>query len=145
MHGKCLCGAIRFTLSGEIPSLYQCHCSLCRRVSGSSSNAALLIELSQLCWDAGEQLVEKYANENGFKSHFCSRCGSPLPNLTANDSAWWVPVGLLDGGEGLRVGAHLYVGSRAPWDVVADTGEHFDEMPDPGQLRELLRRQTDTG
>ena len=30
MQGKCLCGGVRFTLSGEIPNLYQCHCSLCR-------------------------------------------------------------------------------------------------------------------
>jgi hypothetical protein len=57
MHGKCLCGEVRFTLSGELPNLYQCHCSLCRKVSGSSSNAAFKIDLAQLKWDAGEQLV----------------------------------------------------------------------------------------
>ncbi len=142
MHGKCLCGEVRFTLSGELPNLYQCHCSLCRKVSGSSSNAAFKVDLAQLQWDSGEQLIHEFSTESGFKSHFCSRCGSPLPNLTANDSAWWVPVGLLENGEGLRVGAHLFVASRAPWDVIADVGEHFDEMPDFEQLNNLLRRGT---
>jgi hypothetical protein len=144
MRGKCLCGGVQFALSGELPDLYQCHCSLCRQVSGSSSNAAFVIDLAQLSWIEGEELVQKYESDTGYKSHFCSRCGSPLPNLTANDSAWWVPVGLLEHGEGLRVGAHLYVGSRAPWDVIVDSGEHFDEMPDDETLADLLRHPVDT-
>jgi hypothetical protein len=142
MLGKCLCGAVQFTLSGMLPDLYQCHCSLCRKVSGSSANAAFKIDRAQLCWDSGEDLVQRYQSDTGFKAHFCSRCGSPLPNLTANNTAWWVPVGLLEHGEGLRVAAHLFVASRAPWDVIAkvEDVEHFDEMPDADQLDRLLRR-----
>jgi len=145
MQGKCLCGEVQFALSGELPDLYQCHCSLCRKVSGSSSNAAFRIDLAQLSWIEGEELVQNYESDTGYKSHFCSRCGSPLPNLTANDSAWWVPVGLLEAGEELQVGAHLFVGSRAPWDVIADSGEHFDEMPDAEALADLLRFPKNTG
>jgi hypothetical protein len=145
MRGECLCGEVQFALSGQLPDLYQCHCSLCRKVSGSSSNAAFVIELEQLSWIEGEELVQKYESDTGYKSHFCLRCGSPLPNLTANDSAWWVPVGLLKAGEGLQIGAHLFVGSRAPWDVVVDSGEHFDEMPDAETLTDLLRHPEDAG
>jgi hypothetical protein len=130
---------------GELPNLYQCHCSLCRKVTGSSANAAFRVGLVQLRWSAGEQLVHKYESESGFKSHFCSRCGSPLPNLTANDSAWWVPVGLLEDSEGLQVGAHVFVASRAPWDVIAGDVEQFDEMPDAERLDSLLRRRADAG
>jgi len=140
MRGKCLCGAVRFELSGAIPNLYQCHCSLCRKVTGSSANAALKVAVSQLAWSRGENLVRKYESESGFKSHFCSHCGSPLPNLTANDSAWWVPVGLLESDAELELGAHLFVGSRASWDVIADVGKHFDEMPDAEVLGSLLQR-----
>ncbi len=145
MQGKCLCGGVRFSLSGELPNLYQCHCSLCRKVSGSSSNSALKINRDQLRWDAGEELVQKYQTDSGFKSHFCSRCGSPLPNLTANDSAWWVPVGLLENGEGLSIAAHMFVASRAPWDVIAEGVEQFDEMPDAEQLRRLFHPVPGTG
>lgn len=140
MQGKCLCGRVQFVLSGELPDLYQCHCSLCRKVSGSSSNAALKVGLAQFSWSAGEPLVREYATASGFKSHFCSCCGSPLPKLTANDTVWWVPVGLLEHGEGLRVGAHLFVASKAPWDVIPDSGERFDEMPNYEDLNRLLRR-----
>jgi len=142
VQGKCLCGEVRFELSGELPNLYQCHCSLCRKATGSSANAACKVSRAQLTWRAGEQLIHKYESASGFKSHFCSRCGSPLPNPTAQDSAWWVPVGLLDDGAGMQVAAHVFVASRAPWDVIAEVGEHFDEMPDAETMRELLRRDT---
>ena len=143
MQGKCLCGGVSFSLSGELPNLYQCHCSLCRKVTGSSSNAAFRIDRVQLSWNGGEDLIQEYQSDTGFKSHFCSRCGSPLPNLTAQDSAWWVPVGLVEGDQQLQVGAHVFVGSRAGWDVVADSGQQFDEMPDADALSNLLRRPAD--
>ena len=65
MRGKCLCGAVLFELSGVIPNLYQCHCSLCRKVTGSSANAALKIDLSQLAWSRGEDLVQEYESDSG--------------------------------------------------------------------------------
>ncbi|MCP4876654.1 MAG: GFA family protein [Gammaproteobacteria bacterium] len=139
MKGKCLCGLIEFDLKEDIPNLYQCHCSLCRKVTGSSANAAFRISADQLLWKNGVEQIREFITETGFKSHFCNNCGSPLPNLTANDSAYWVPVGLLEDSEELTLVAHLFIDSRAKWDVVADTGEHFAEMPDAETLDRLLR------
>jgi len=73
-------------------------------------------------------------------SQFCKACGSPLPNLTANDSAYWIPVGLLEDNAELELVAHLFVGSRAPWDRIADGVMHFEEMPDSEALDRLLQR-----
>jgi hypothetical protein len=145
MRGQCLCGAISFELVGEIPNLYQCHCSLCRKVTGSSANAALRVGRDQLNWSSGAELVGEYQTDTGFKSHFCSRCGSPLPNLTAQDTAWWVPVGLLEESDRLQVGAHLFVDSRASWDLVPESGLHFEAMPDADELARLLRRESRDG
>ena len=141
MKGKCLCGAVEFELSGAIPNLYQCHCSLCRKVTGSSANAAFRIGASQLHWIRGESSISKYVTDTGFKSHFCSSCGSPVPNLILDDSAYWVPVGLLDDRGELELVAHLFVGSRASWDTLADGVEHFEEMPDSETLDGLLQRR----
>lgn len=139
MDGKCLCGAVEFKLSGDIPNLYQCHCSLCRKVTGSSANAAFRISCDQFEWIKGSENISEFISQGGFKSHFCTTCGSPLPNLTANDRAYWVPVGLLEAAGQLEVVAHLFVGSKAGWDVIADSGEYFDEMPDTQTLQRLLQ------
>ena len=140
MRGNCLCGAVEFEIAGDLPDLYQCHCSLCRKVTGSSANAALRVAAAQFQWINGCDRIREFATESGFKSHFCDTCGSPVPNLTANDSAYWIPAGLLEDGGELELGAHLYLASRASWDVVAEVGEQFDEMPLAEALDELLKR-----
>jgi hypothetical protein len=140
MRGKCLCGAIEFELDGDLPNLYQCHCSLCRKVTGSSANAAFRIAADQFEWISGSGQIREFVTESGFKSHFCATCGSPVPNLTSNDSAYWIPVGLLEETSELELVAHLYVASRASWDVIADAGEQFDKMPDAEVLDRLLQR-----
>lgn len=140
MKGKCLCGAVEFKLSGAIPNLYQCHCSLCRKVTGSAANAAFRIDADQFDWIKGQGQIKEYVTDTGFKSQFCKACGSPLPNLTANDSAYWIPVGLLEDNAELELVAHLFVGSRAPWDRIADGVMHFEEMPDSEALDRLLQR-----
>jgi len=139
MRGKCLCGEVEFELSGAIPNMYQCHCSLCRKVSGSSANAALIIDAVQFRWIRGQGEISAFQNESGFKSEFCRRCGSPLPNLTRDDRAYWVPVGLLDDPSGISLAAHLFEASRAHWDVIPDAGEHFDEMPGVEDFERLFQ------
>lgn len=140
MRGKCLCGAIEFELSGDVPNLYQCHCSLCRKVTGSAANAAFRIGTDQFAWLSGSEQIREFVTESGFKSHFCASCGSPVPNLTSNNSAYWIPVGLLEESSELELVAHLYVESKAAWDVIADVGEQFDQMPDAAALDRLLHR-----
>lgn len=140
MRGKCLCGAIEFELNGDVPNLYQCHCSLCRKVTGAAANAAFRIDVDQFEWTAGKNRIRKFVTETGFKSHFCASCGSPVPNLTSNDSAYWIPAGLLEETSGIELVAHLYVASKAAWDVIAEAGEQFDEMPDTEALDRLLQR-----
>jgi len=139
MRGKCLCGTIEFELNGDVPNLYQCHCSLCRKVTGSAANAAFRIAAEQFAWISGSDQIREFATESGFKSHFCGNCGSPVPNLTSNDSAYWIPVGLLEESSELELVAHLYVKSKASWDVIANAGEQFDEMPETEALDRLLQ------
>ena len=138
MLGRCLCGDIEFELVGEIPRLYQCHCSLCRKVTGSAANAALCIPARQLRWRAGTELIRRYASDSGYQSHFCGRCGSPVPNLTHNDQAYWVPAGLLEQDSNLELAAHFFITSRARWDTLGESGERFDTMPFGRELDDLL-------
>lgn len=140
MQGKCFCGEIVFEISGEFPAIYQCHCSLCRRVSGSSANAATIVDSDKLIWLQGSDRISKYVSATGFQSHFCSCCGSPLPNPTRNGTAWWVPVGLLEQNEHIELAAHVFTQSKAHWETLPSAGQHFDQMPSAEALDRLLRR-----
>lgn len=141
MRGKCLCGQVEFEIVGAVPTLYQCHCSLCRKQSGASSNTATIVVNDQFRWISGQEHISSWVKETGFRSDFCSHCGSPVPNPLGAQPYHWVPAGLLDGEHPLKVGAHLHVRSKASWDVIASPGIQYETMP---ELSELLRLDTNT-
>ena len=142
LQGRCLCGNVAFQVSGPLPKIYQCHCSLCRKVSGAASNAAFLVSVEVFEWVCGKQDISSYSTESGFKSDFCSQCGSPVPNLTKDRLRYWVPAGLLDQSDRVTLAAHVYVDSKAEWDRISHDVPHFKEMPDEKTLKTLLNHST---
>lgn len=139
MRGKCLCGLVEFELVGSIPYFYQCHCSLCRKQGGSSSNTATIVGSEQFRWLTGQGHISSWVKDTGFRSDFCSKCGSPVPNPLGSTPYYWVPAGLLDENGPLTIAAHLFVGSRASWDVAALAGKQYETMPGLFELLRLLR------
>lgn len=130
LRGKCLCEAVAFEISGATPRLYQCHCSLCRKQGGSISNTATIVAKDNFRWLSGEDRISSFVLPTGFRSDFCSTCGSTVPNPLRNTPYYWVPSGLFDGSEKLQIAVHLYVGSRAAWDTAPLSGTQFETMPE---------------
>ncbi len=81
MIGRCLCGGIEYELTGLSGNIYQCHCTLCRKQGGSSSNSGTVVPMNQLTWLKGEGNIKTWVKETGFTSSFCENCGSLVPNL----------------------------------------------------------------
>ena len=128
LQGSCLCGGIHFEISGPVPGIVQCHCSLCRKSSGAGGIAKIAVSAGQLKWLAGEELVRTFARPSGYGSAFCAVCGAPAPDANARRTRYQVPVGLLDGDPALRVAEHIYVGSKAQWETIADGAPQHDTM-----------------
>jgi hypothetical protein len=142
MHGSCLCGKVRFEVDGPYPRLYQCHCSLCRKQGGSQSNTGLIVAAGKFRWLGGEDLIGKWQRSTGFRSHFCTHCGAPVPNPLRDTGYVWVPGGLLEGGAALEIGAQLHLDSRAPWAQVPAGGRRFPTAPSLDELIMLLHART---
>lgn len=138
MHGKCLCGQVEFEIVGAVPKLYQCHCSLCRKQGGSTSNTAMIVAAENFRWLAGEEQISSWVKETGFRSDFCSTCGSPVPNPLRSTPYFWVPAGLFDDDTPLEVVAHLFVGSKSPWDNISSPATQYETSPELAELLELL-------
>ena len=127
IRGSCLCSGVRFEITGKVSGIGQCHCSLCRKVSGTASNAVLLTSIRSFRWLAGEDLTQTWQRPDGWGSTFCRVCGSPLPRLHPSGKILWVPVGILDDDPGTRVEQHIFVGSKAPWDDIAGSAPQYQE------------------
>jgi hypothetical protein len=139
MFGNCLCGKISFEIDRKNIKLYQCHCSLCRKQSGSYSNAATIIENEKFRFLTGNELINSWVKESGFRSDFCSVCGSPVPNPLRNTNFYWVPAGLLeDSNPANKVVFHLCLNSKASWAPFGLNTENHEELPSLAYLIERL-------
>lgn len=137
MKGKCLCEDIEFEISGCIPNLYQCHCSLCRKATGSASSSAFIVNKNNFRWLKGADKIASYIDDTGYRSDFCKKCGSPVPNNFKDKENVWVPAGLLEPDDAIRIVAHLFTGSRAAWDTGTEQGAVYPQGPE--NLQELLQ------
>lgn len=142
-RGRCSCGAVEFAFSTDALRAYQCHCSICRKSSGSAYSTTLMAPESNFSWARGTEYVSSYAKENGYKVNFCSCCGSPVPNKFRNFPLFSVPAGSLEGTPDIEVVAKIFLGSRAAWDKDQFQGKCFAEMPSLNKMLELLHAQTE--
>ena len=131
IHGSCLCAAVKFEISQPYTAFRYCHCSRCRKASGSAHAANVFVPEAQFSWKSGENLVHHYKvpDAKTFAVSFCTRCGSRVPHHIAVRSEYLVPAGVLDADPGARPENAIYWGSRAPWYVEPDKMPRFDERP----------------
>lgn len=137
IRGSCLCGGIRFEIDGKIGPAGQCHCSKCRKVSGTDGNAVFYAAAAGFRWLAGEQLIQRFAvsDNDGWAAHFCRQCGSPAPLRDKDGKFFYVPAGLLDDDPGFRgYAAHIFVGSKAPWVCITDSALQYEAGFDSAQI-----------
>ena len=128
LTGNCNCGAVAFDGYSEVSGVYICHCSICRRSTGSNGIAVVVVDNEAFRWLRGEEQIASWRKPGAdWQTWFCKVCGSPLPG--ANDaSRMFVPAGLIsEGDEALKVIHHIWVDSRAPWDEIGDAGQQHAE------------------
>ena len=130
VDGSCLCGTVQFAVEGALPDLYQCHCALCRKVTGAAANAAVIVPAAQFSWRRGADAIHSFVRDTGYRNDFCTRCGSTVPNPTRDGTNYWVPAGLFDAAIDAQVGKHVFVASKADWDIIGGTARQFDGPPD---------------
>ena len=124
LTGHCNCGAVAFEIDSDVPGVYVCHCSICRRSTGSNGIAVVVVENEAFRWLRGEDRIATWKKPGAaWQTWFCQQCGSPVPG--ANDpSRMFVPAGLIsEGDEALKVIHHIWVDSKAPWDEISDAGQ----------------------
>ncbi len=141
MKGECLCGDVAFEIEGNLPNLYQCHCSLCRKATGSAANAATFVPSKRFRWLSGQHNISSFQKSTGYRSDFCSACGSPVPNPLRGKELVWVPAGLLDESFEASVTVHLHLGSAALWEHDAQHCLQLEAGPESLEMLEEALKQ----
>ncbi|HRX61852.1 MAG TPA: GFA family protein [Candidatus Competibacter sp.] len=131
IRGSCLCGAVGFEIRAPFVFFQYCHCSRCRKSSGSAHSASLLVKADQFAWTRGKADVRRYELPAAeyFCTGFCGVCGSSLPWRTRNGKLFLVPAGSLDDDPGVMPSRNIFWNSRASWYLPASDLPTFPEEP----------------
>ena len=129
--GGCLCGGVRYEVRPPWLWTSYCHCSRCRRHSGSAFSTQGRVKREQLEVLQGADLVRVFRPEGGAVKAFCSVCGSSLFGGQYPDGPEVaIRFGTIDGDPGIRPQKHIFVGSKAVWHEILDDLPRSDGYPD---------------
>ena len=92
LAGKCLCGAVHYTVADEFAYAANCHCSNCRRTTGSAFRPFAGIARDRLRLSKGEDKLMIFGDADNHDAH-CNRCGSLLYSVVRDGAFVHVEIG----------------------------------------------------
>ena len=107
--GRCLCGAVRISVTDAVTDLAACHCEMCRRWTGLALVCLGVAERNLRVEGAGN--VASYRSSDWAERCFCRTCGSTLwYHLTAPgpEHTHYVAAGLLDDLSGMTLSHEIF-------------------------------------
>ncbi|MBX2868335.1 MAG: GFA family protein [Acidiferrobacterales bacterium] len=119
LNGGCLCGGVRYRLSGPMREVVNCFCDQCKKTSGhyvaatsvASADLTLLAE-STLRWYQSSDVAER---------GFCNRCGGNLfwRKLGADKTS--IMAGTIDHPTGLRTAENIFTEDKSDYHSLPET------------------------
>lgn len=124
--GECFCGGVKYQVNGALRDARSCHCSRCRKAFSAQASAYALVEPQEFKWLSGQSLLTSYVGAQDFGLLFCSQCGSTLCGIY-NGAIHGVTLGCINGDPKIVIGRHIYVGSKAAWEIIPEGVTQFRE------------------
>jgi len=125
LSGRCLCGTVRYRVADAFRYALNCHCSNCRRATGSAFKPFAGIEREKFSLIAGGDALLIYGDEAAHDAR-CRTCGSLLYSVVREGTFVHVTLGTLDDAPSLMPTAHIFVGSKAQWYTIADALPQYE-------------------
>lgn len=121
LTGGCVCGAVHYEVEDAFEYALNCHCSQCRRATGSAFKPFGGVMVGKLSVVSGADRIKRYGG-SGDEAHdlHCGTCGSLLWSVVRDGHYAHVTYGTLMDTPTLRPQAHIMVGSKADWEVISD-------------------------
>ena len=131
LQGSCLCGDVTFEVKAPLNRFVHCHCSRCRKATGSAHASGFYVSPEQLKWTSGEHLLVRFdlSSARSFSTTFCKICGAPLPHHTRSGREIIIPAGSIDQEPKVLPESHVFWDSRPRWSCCNEDLPRFSEYP----------------
>jgi hypothetical protein len=127
LAGRCLCGQVEYRVADAFAYALNCHCSNCRRATGSAFKAFAGIERSRLTVTRGASDLMIFGEALAHDAR-CRACGSLLYSVVREGAYVHLTLGTLTDAPTIRPSAHIFVGSKAPWFSITDSLPQHQEF-----------------
>ena len=132
LTGGCLCGGVRFEVTEPPVVASYCHCTRCRRRTGTAASAQARVAPGSLRVVQGGELVREWTPpDRGWAKCFCSACGGALWSRSpAGDGVVSIRLGTFDDDPGIRPQHRQFVAYAVPWEPIPEDGlPRYEEQP----------------
>jgi hypothetical protein len=136
IRGSCLCGGVKFEITGRLLRPLHCHCSRCRKQHAAAFRSRVRVQAAHVKWVQGEELLTFYESSPDFFRGFCRICGSPVANRPGPNykpapatPELGIPLGILDDDPEIQPDQHIFVANKAPWFEITDDLPQYSGYP----------------
>ena len=129
LSGECLCGSVQYRVLDDFEYALNCHCSQCRRATGSAFKPLGGIKRAKLTLTRGQDTLLIYGDESAAHDVRCGRCGSLLYSVVRDGTYVHVALGTLTTATSAAPAMHIFAGSKAEWYQITDGLPRHDKFP----------------
>ncbi len=131
VNGGCLCGRVKFQVTGPFIAFHVCHCTQCQRSTGSAHASNIFSDRKNIKWLQGEDLVRRFDPDEAdmISKAFCTHCGSLVPYISAKSGKLIIPAGGLSEDPGIRPQDNIFWKDRAAWYDAVSQAPRFEAFP----------------
>ncbi|MBL8906987.1 MAG: GFA family protein [Rhizobiales bacterium] len=115
--GSCLCGAVKFEVTGPLRPVIACHCLQCRKQTGTYMSATAVKDKYFTFVD--RRGLKWYRSSPDARRGFCGECGSVL--FWKGDGRDYIAIaaGSIDGDLGVPLEGHIFCESAGDYYEIA--------------------------
>ncbi len=129
--GSCRCGKVKFAVHKPIEFAANCHCSICKKISGGAFSSIAIVDEADLEFTAGRNELTAYRITENASKHFCGKCGTPVYNLHKGfPGKYMIPLGTLDNPRCVTPSVNIHCENMLPWVSSIMDRNNFDQSPE---------------
>lgn len=129
LTGSCLCGKVVIEVPDAFDFMGYCHCSECRKASGSDYSIVGSVSSDKFHIIEGMEFIKFYHKSSETDVAFCRCCGSSLYNHKLKTRRYNIRLGILDTLPSQKPTFHIFVASKAPWNEISDGLPQYPTHP----------------
>lgn len=127
IRGSCLCGKVKYEISGQPGAIVHCHCQTCRKAHGAAFSSVSAVQDTDFHL-LGDAMLKSFESSPGKHRFFCFECGTQIYAKRDNTQHIILRLGSLDDDPQVAEEKHIWVSQQASWYAIQNNLPEHDEF-----------------